>query len=147
VNFDKEVKLSPELIICMGDTIAHLTSQDDLDILFKKTFQKLEVSGKLILSFRDYTKTLEGDNRFIPVKSDENKILTCFIEYFSDYVIVTDLLHENLNGKWFQKISSYKKLRLSPDGVINSLTKCGFMIDSTQNIYRMTHIIALKPKI
>lgn len=47
-----------------------------------------------LLSFRDYSVPLQDEKRFIPVRSDEGRILTCFLEYSEDSVLVHDILHE-----------------------------------------------------
>jgi len=133
-----------DVITCMGDTITHLSSSSDIKKLFQKSFSILIPQGKLIISFRDLTVPLEGVNRFLPVKSDDTRILTCFLEYFDNFVMVHDLLHEKESGQWTQKISSYKKLRISENKLITILKDCGFRIDSSEIINRMVHIIAVK---
>ena len=128
----------------MGDTLTHLQSITAIKILFQKTYELLELGGKFIISFRDLTKELDGTSRFLPVKSDDKRILTCFLEYFFDYVMVNDLLHEKENGKWIQKISAYKKIRISECEVISILESCGFLIESSETINRMIHIVSGK---
>jgi hypothetical protein len=71
---------------------------------------------------------LEDTNRFIPVKSDSNKILTCFIEYFPGKIRVTDLLHVSENKGWVQKASSYYKTRIGMDETLSLLKEYGFRI-------------------
>ncbi|MCP4313318.1 MAG: hypothetical protein GY790_18830 [Bacteroidetes bacterium] len=71
-------------------------------------------SGKLILLYRDYSNELNDQQRFIPVKSDLNRILTCILDYEPDKVKVTDLLHEKTENGWNQKVSSYRKVRITP---------------------------------
>ncbi len=94
MEFDTVVKTPVAVITCMGDTPALLPSTTDLRDLLRKSYTGLEFGGRLILSFRDYASPLLDDKRFIPVKSDESRNLTCFLEYFDEYVSVTDLLHE-----------------------------------------------------
>jgi SAM-dependent methyltransferase len=144
VNFDKYSTISPDLIICMGDTISHLSDKSDIEMLFKNCNKVIKDNGLLTLSFRDYSTPLTGVNRFIPVKSDENRILTCFLEYYDNYVIVNDLLYENENGKWNQKVSSYKKIRISENEIIELLRKSNFEIISSEIINRMVFLIAKK---
>ena len=67
-----------------------------------------------------------GDARFIPVRSDERRILTCFLEYEEDTVVVHDILHERAGDAWETRVSSYRKLRLSPERVVASLETIGF---------------------
>ena len=107
------------LLICMGDTLSHLGSFDELEQLMLDSYQSLSVDGKVLLTFRDYSEALEGDKRFIPVKQDQNRMLTCMLEYFPEKVRVTDLLFEKENEGWQQKISSYDKLRLTKKIVLD----------------------------
>lgn len=98
----------------MGDTLTHLASMNEVEELVKKVQTNLVKGGKLVLSFRDLSIPLGGTNRFIPVKSDDTRIHTCFLEYFETHVQVYDLLYEKQNDKWVQKVSSYPKLILTP---------------------------------
>jgi len=60
------------------------------------------------MTAKDSTELI-NTQRFIPVKSDDNKILNCILEYDNDKVKVTDLLHEKTPKGWKQKESSYFK--------------------------------------
>ncbi|RYE23263.1 MAG: class I SAM-dependent methyltransferase [Sphingobacteriaceae bacterium] len=135
----------PELIVCAGDTITHLASIQEIEQLIKDCAAILTDQGKLILSFRDYTCALSGDDRFIPVKSDENRILTCCLDYTEDKVQVTDLLYTKQNGNWQQHVSSYYKVRVSPDQITGFIESCGLQILFTDTFNRMITIIVQKP--
>jgi 2-polyprenyl-3-methyl-5-hydroxy-6-metoxy-1,4-benzoquinol methylase len=125
---NKYAEQRPELIICCGDTLTHLGNLTEIKDLIIDAFDNLSKDGKLILSFRDYSTELNDTDRFIPVKSDSQRILTCFIEYFRYTIRVTDLLHEFENGKWIQKVSSYYKTRIGMDFILNLLKISGFSI-------------------
>nr|NQU93164.1 methyltransferase domain-containing protein [Bacteroidota bacterium] len=134
----------PELIVCCGDTLTHLDSFAEVEKLIMDSFDILIPNGRLILTFRDYSTELTDTNRFIPVKSDSQRILTCFIEYFADKLRVTDLLHEFENDKWIQKASSYYKTRISRDLVLGYLIASGFKIKFDNVANRMITIIGQK---
>jgi 2-polyprenyl-3-methyl-5-hydroxy-6-metoxy-1,4-benzoquinol methylase len=134
----------PELIICCGDTLSHLNSMEEISRLIKDSFTILIPEGKLILSFRDYSAELKDSSRFIPVKINADRILTCFLEYFPDKVRVTDILHEKEDGNWQQKISSYEKVRVSENTVLNILQDTGFNIRFKGTHNRMLTIIGQK---
>ena len=136
--------LQPELIICCGDTLPHLDTFDEVQKLISDSFNVLTPQGKIILTFRDYSAELDDTDRFIPVKSDSTKILTCFLEYFPNRIKVTDLLHELENGKWVQKVSSYYKTRITKEFVINCLKESGFDIIADEIENRIISIIAQK---
>ena len=133
-----------DLILCMGDTLAHFQSFEELQKVIAKVYDLLNPGCLFISSFRDYQFELEGPLRFIPVKSDSSRILTCFLEYKGDRVVVTDLLYERNKESWVQEISSYEKLRIGVDQVQEMMTKTGFKVQSVDNIQRMNYLIVQK---
>lgn len=136
--------LKPELIICAGDTITHLESKGELKQLLKDIQEVLVGKGILILTFRDYSTELDDQTRFIPVKSSDDKILTCILEYQIEKVKVTDLLYEKINDEWQQKVSSYEKLRIAPQEVMDLIQDKGMKVKFHEVIKRMQVIIAEK---
>lgn len=133
-----------DVIVCMGDTISHLSSFEALQQLFAQAYAILPTGGKLVISYRDYSIALEDTQRILPVRADESQIHTCLLEYFEHTVRVTDILHQNINGAWQQNASSYNKLRISPQKVVQMLQAEGFAIQASQNIQRMIYSIATK---
>lgn len=126
VDFDKVINDGIELIVCMTDTILHLESTEQVISLFDKIYKALESKGVFVLTYRDLTNELSELDRFLPVKSDENIIFTCFLEYESDTVKVHDIVYKKLSGEWELYKSFYRKLRLSKDCVDRYLSKTGF---------------------
>ena len=139
----KNYNYKPDVITCCGDTLAHLDTFDALETLIADCYSILNNHGKLFITFRDYSTEMKDVDRFIPVKQDATRILTCFLEYFSDYVRVTDLLYENINDTWQQKVSSYKKLRLSTRQMEQLLLETGFNIEYKET-GRMNTLIGVK---
>lgn len=140
----KQFNIQPELIVCCGDTLTHLESITEVKQLIADALEILCLNGKLILSFRDYSMELKDIQRFIPVKSDASRILTCMLEYFPDKIRVTDLLHEFENGRWIQKVSSYFKIRLSKETVIILMENLGLKIQYEQTEKGIINLIAEK---
>lgn len=138
--------LEPELILCWGDTLTHLDGKDEIGELIIDMAAALVPGGKMLLSFRDYSTELTGDNRFIPVKSDETRILTCVLDYEWERVRVTDLLQERGESGWRQKVSSYYKIRISPNEVVKWVEGAGMRVSFNQVINGLTTILAQKPR-
>lgn len=144
LNYVKMASDQAELIVCMGDTLTHLESLQHVSVLLSEISKHLIQRGKVIFSFRDLTTELRNEQRFIPVKSDEHKILTCFLEYFPDYVLVHDILHEKKEGKWIQKVSAYPKLRLNATAIVNLFQKHNIRLVRSKEINRMIYLIGEK---
>ncbi|MEK8020316.1 MAG: class I SAM-dependent methyltransferase [Candidatus Parabeggiatoa sp.] len=126
INFDTYTKTTVELIVCMTDTLLHLETPAKVQSLFKKVFASLEEGGQFIITFRDLSYELTSVDRFIPVRSDENTIFTCFLEYEPESVKVHDIIYTKEQGKWTLNKSFYKKLRLSKTWVDEQLSNVGF---------------------
>ncbi len=117
-----------DVIVCMGDTLTHLPSLRSVERLFETIAEALGPDGVFVTTFRDYSaRALEGSSRFIPVRQDHARILTCFLEYQEKTVTVYDLLHERADAGWTLRVSSYAKLRLSPEWARSTLTRLGLI--------------------
>ncbi|MGD9638590.1 MAG: class I SAM-dependent methyltransferase [Alphaproteobacteria bacterium] len=128
LNFEKYIDGKFELIVCMTDTILHLKSKEKLFEVFHKAYDSLDTKGKMLLTFRDLTFELRDLDRFIPIKSDDNTKLLCFLEYEEETVKVHDLLYKKLDNNWVFKKSFYHKLRLSAECIKTELEKIGFSV-------------------
>lgn len=140
----KQFAEKPELITCCGDTLSHLRTKEEIETFITDIAEALNDNGKVILSFRDYSVAVTGASRFIPVKSDESKILTCVLDYDDDFVHVTDLFHEKINDTWQQKVSTYSKVRISTKEVMDSLSENKLTVMFNQIIKGMPTVIAIK---
>jgi len=137
-------------IVCMGDTLTHLPTKSEVTTLFQSISKALIPGGIFVLTWRDLTPELHGVDRFLPIRSDENTIMTCFLEYDptgsqSEYVTVNDLIYTRQNGAWALNKSSYPKLRLNPEWLTHELTAAGLVVDSQSTAGRLLQLIARKP--
>ena len=143
-NFTNYKSGNIELMVCMGDTLTHLDAFKKVQALLDTVFSSLETGGCLILSFRNLTQKLVELDRFIPVKSNETAIFTCFLEFEKDSVKVHDIIYEKNNAQWVLKKSVFQKLRISPDWTQKYLQKIGFTIEFYDEQNGLIFIIARK---
>jgi SAM-dependent methyltransferase len=144
LNFSNHRPENTELIVCMGDTLTHLETLEDVQALFKNAYQALSDAGLLVLSFRDLMFELKGLERFIPVRSESNLIFTCFLEYENEHVNVHDVIYEKNNGQWQLKKGVYRKLRIPPGWARDCLLENGFEVNKFDICEGMATIIACK---
>ena len=129
LEFRTQAGTSADVILCMGDTLTHLASRASVASLLRDVAASLNPGGTFAATFRDYgSTTLQGDARFIPVRCDEQRLLTCFLEYEDSTVTVHDLVHEREGSSWRLRVSSYPKLRLSPQWVVEQLSSLGLTV-------------------
>jgi SAM-dependent methyltransferase len=118
-----------DVVLCMGDTLTHLPSLPAVEALLRDVAAALSSPGIFVTTFRDYTSPApEAGDRFILVRADEHRILTCFLEYGDEVVTVSDLLHERMGEGWRLSVSCYPKLRLALDWVGERLEAPGLSV-------------------
>jgi hypothetical protein len=144
-DFKEQVR-ECELVVCMGDTIAHLDSVQSMIQFLHDCFAVLSDKGRLVLSFRDYSVERTGTGRFIPVRSDDDNIHACMLEYSPDHVTVTDLHYERSDAGWSLHTGEYRKLRLSPGTVREALTRTGFSVIAEEENNGMHSWVCVKMK-
>lgn len=118
----------PRLILCMGDTLTHLANLESVHALARGVAASLQPHGRFAATFRDYSRLPSGDDRFISVRSDGERILTCFLEEQPAHVLVHDILHERRDGQWVTMVGSYPKLRLAPDDARDAFSSVGLRV-------------------
>ena len=112
---------------CMGDTLTHSgpTSKPSsspspwsLETLVPGGILHCDVSRLLHAAGRS--------QRFIPVRSDPDRIPPAFSQYEAETVMVHDIPeHQRTGADRRQRVSAYRKLRLSPDWVTRALESQG----------------------
>lgn len=134
----------PEVVVCMGDTLTHLNNYADVEQMIARASRCIIPEGLLILSWRDLTNARAGTDRFMLVRSDDNRSLTCFLEFLTDHVMVHDILIEKNGDQWRQTVSAYPKLRIAPGSVAESLKKNQLVPIAEETIRGMHWLVARK---
>lgn len=145
-EFRRYVSTEVQIVLCMGDTLTHLPDTDSVLQLLSDVAESLMPGGQFILTFRDYSRELSGDQRFIPVRSDDSRILTCFLEYAEAHITVHDILYERDVSGWDFRVSSYQKLRLAPDWICSALESRGFSVQREPGIAGMVRLVSTRVK-
>lgn len=135
---------SAQLITIMGDTIAHLESEEELTALFSAAYRTLSPGGHFLISFRDQAEVHSGNCLVIPARSEENRLFVAALEFGSEHIKVTDSLFTFEGEKWQIESSSYSKLRLDKNRVENMLSAQGFMLKIKRSIGGLEYTLAVK---
>jgi len=145
LRFARHCPPQAALVVCMGDTLTHLDTLQEVRRLIRAVPKRLAVGGRLFLGFRDMSTALEDLERFVAVRSDANRIFTCFLEYEKRHVKVHDLLHERCDDQWILHKSYYRKLRISTQWLVEQIEKAGLTMEHVEVQNGMTTLIARKP--
>lgn len=140
--FDLVVGAGADTIVCMGDTLTHLASKSDITVLFSKFANCLRKGGRLVLSWRDLCQPPVGLDRFIPIRSTDDRTMVCFLEDQGKTVLVHDLVQIRDKDGWQLQKSAYTKLKLSPRWIRSALGQAGLDPDYEQTTRGMTVLAA-----
>jgi 2-polyprenyl-3-methyl-5-hydroxy-6-metoxy-1,4-benzoquinol methylase len=144
LNFAEHSPANVNVIVCMGDTLTHLRSLEEVQRLLKNVYAALEEDGLFILSFRDLTVELKELDRFIPVRNDAKNIFMCFLEYEKKYVKVHDIIYKKTDNRWQMNRSFFRKLRISAQWTKECLCQANFKVEMYDIRNAMVTIIARK---
>lgn len=134
----------PDTVVCMGDTLTHLRSTSDVAALFETIANKLAKGGQVVLSWRDLSSMPEGLDRFIPLRSTDERIMVCFLEDRGDTALVHDLIHVRDGDGWQLHKSAYRKLKLPPAWIRDQLMSVGLRPHFEQTVRGMTVLAATR---
>lgn len=113
------------LILCVGDTLAHLATHDEVKRLIEQSANLLTPGGKLLLQFREPPADMSPQNSVFTTRSERDRIMECVLHFWPDRVWVTDVVHEWIGGTWRSMRGTYPKLRLTVDGIIEQARVAG----------------------
>lgn len=130
--------------VCVGDIIPHLPNTECITTLFKQVSALLALHGRFVLDFRDLSEERQGLDRFLPIRSDSERIMMCFLEYEPDTVVVHDLLYIRQGEAWELRKSCYRKLRLSLAWVLSQLEAQGLTVLSKEQTAGVWNVVASK---
>jgi hypothetical protein len=134
----------PALIVCMGDTLTHLPAPADVEDLIRQCFSELAPGGRLILTFRDYSREPKGAVEVIPVLRETSRIFLCRLEFHTDTLTVQDILYSGGRGVWERTAGKYTKIRIAPEMLNRMLAGAGFAIIFSAAENGMIAVIARK---
>jgi SAM-dependent methyltransferase len=116
-----------DVILCVGDTLTHLASANEVDELFALATRALAPGGRIAVAYRDSTRfAAEGVKRFIEVARDARRSMHCLLEPIdAEHLRVTDIVTELEADGPRTRLGDYVKLRLAPERIALGATRAG----------------------
>ncbi|MFX1451333.1 MAG: hypothetical protein ACFFCM_10850, partial [Promethearchaeota archaeon] len=113
-------------VICVGNSLPHLFSNDDILKALGEMSKLLNEKGILILGQRNFEKLVKFQTRFFPISFRDDEIFFYVLDYFPKK-IVFNVIDLEINTKKFTVYSTeYNPLK--KDVLVNFLEKTGFTI-------------------
>jgi SAM-dependent methyltransferase len=129
------------LILCVGDTLTHLSSMKDVDRLIRMASRLLAPGGALLLQFREQPKELSPQDCVIKMRAERDRIMQCVLHFESDRVWVTDVAHEWNGQAWITTKSTYPKLRITTEGVLEIAATAGLNVRFDDTLTRQRVLV------
>jgi len=129
------------LILCVGDTLTHLSSMKDVDKLIRMAARLLAPGGALLLQFREQPKDLSPQDSIIKMRAERDRIMQCVLHFEQERVWVTDVVHEWNGQAWLTTKSTYPKLRIPIDVVLEIATTAGLNVRFNETLTRQRVLV------
>lgn len=129
------------LVLCVGDTLTHLSSVKDVDRLIRMAARLLMPGGALLLQFREQPRDLSPQESVITMRSERDRIMQCVLHFEPQRVWVTDIVHEWNGQAWLTTKSTYPKLRLVTDELLEIATSAGLNIRFNETLTRQRVLV------
>src|ERR1700722_19724698 len=64
LSASRYVSAAPQIVLCMGDTLTHIQTKEEVAGLFGEVSRILAPGGLFAMTFRDYSSPASGERRF-----------------------------------------------------------------------------------
>jgi glycine/sarcosine N-methyltransferase len=114
-NFSEKVDGEFDAIICLGNTLPHVESKDEMKELLERIIARLKPGGVFVFQNRNYDKLLEKKERFqFPTSckvADNEQLFFRFNDFEGDKVRFNVVHFTRVGESWIHEVSS---VMLSP---------------------------------
>ena len=121
-----------DALICLGNSLPHLLSTDELLAALKDMAACLRPGGMLLLQNRNFDAVMAEHNRWQGLQSykegNEEWLFLRFYDFDPDGLITFNIihLHKDGNGAWAQTVTATRLFPLKQDILLPLLEKAGF---------------------
>jgi 2-polyprenyl-3-methyl-5-hydroxy-6-metoxy-1,4-benzoquinol methylase len=131
------------LILCVGDTLAHLGAHEDVSRLVALAATLLAPDGALLLQFREQPREMRPQDCSFVVRSERDRIMECILHADHERVWVTDVVHEWSGQLWRTIRSTYPKLRLSAEAVAG-IAKAAGLVEAVSTVVARQKLLVFR---
>ena len=120
-----------DVIFCLGNTIPHILSRDNLYTIFKGFLKLLTKQGKLIIQLLNYSKILAEKERIVSINKNMNQVYVRFYDFMDSFIRfnVLRINWKNQQPRYFLKSTYLYPYRFSDLQIL--LNKADFLTIST----------------
>ena len=123
-NLLNNFKNTFDAILCIGNSLPHLLSEQEIFEALSSIYRLLNNKGILILEQRNYDKLVKNQERFFPVSFRENEVFFYVLDYYPSKIVFNVIDLETDNKKF--KVFSTEYYPLFTEKLGNILKNLGF---------------------
>ncbi|NYZ60537.1 class I SAM-dependent methyltransferase [Candidatus Micrarchaeota archaeon] len=123
-NLSKAFKEKFDAVICVGNSLPHLSSEKDLSKALGEMHKVLNKNGVLMLEQRNYDLLLSTKKRFFPVSVLKDEVFFYVLDYFPNKIVFNVVDVENKTKNF--NVYSTDYCPLSKSRLTRLLRKVGF---------------------
>ncbi len=102
----QNIKKSFHAVLCLGNTLPHLLSVEELRQAVDSFYALLNPKGVLLLQLLNYERILARKERVQSVREVEGKMFIRFYDYGEPHLTFNILMLQNVNGEWHHALQS-----------------------------------------
>jgi SAM-dependent methyltransferase len=115
-----------DAVFCLGNSLAHLSSQDDRQTALSAFSSVLRPQGVLFIQSLNYDRILSHQERIQSVKENENTMFVRFYDFFEEFIQFNILKIRRSNGVFHSELDSIKLRPVMRSGLVDLLSDVGF---------------------
>ncbi len=127
-----------DVIFCLGNTIPHILSQDNLYTIFKGFFMLLTKQGRLIIQLLNYSKILAEKERIVSINKNKNQVYVRFYDFLDTFIRfnVLRINWKNQHPQYYMKSTHLYPYKFSDLQML--LSKADFLFTNTFGSMELT---------
>ncbi len=130
LTFPEHVSKSFDIVICLGNSLPHVNTIEELKQTFRNVFHALKPGGMFVFQNRNYDRLLETKERFLlPLThrvADNEQIFFRFNDFLGNKVRFNVVHFTRVAERWIHEVYSMELEPLVRDDVVVALKEAGF---------------------
>lgn len=133
MELDKVFTCSFDVITCMGNSLPHLKTTEELNQAFSSVSHSLRPSGLFVTQLRNYERVYEKEEKFMPLNSKtegSKEYLYLRMSELGEQLVTFNIIvfEKDENGQWSYRVESEELRPWSLEKIEPELRDAGFCI-------------------
>jgi glycine/sarcosine N-methyltransferase len=125
-GINKSVHNKFDAVFCLGNTLPHVLTEEELFQSFKSFRKILNSDGRVFLQLLNYERILNFRERILNVKEVNDKIFVRFYDYEGESIVFNILTIQKSGGQMEHSLNSVRLFPWRSSDIVRSLKDAGF---------------------